>query len=394
MPATRLAHFTLLPELRLVAVLKKSEGVMLIRAEKASGFEVCPRCASKTDSVYDRRSVTVSDAPLRNKLVRLEIKKRRFYCRPCGKVFMEPISGITKRKRFTQRFKAHVLWACENFTDLKSVKKHVGCSYGFLYSALYEQLELQRRKHHCPWPKIIGMDEHSFKKNKHFGYMEFATMFVDHRNRKTIEVAQGKSAPDLKHATSHIPGKENVSWVTMDLCEAFRRFTKSEFPRASIVADKFHVVRLLDPHINRHRKMITGDVRKNPIRKLLLKNSHKLEFYKRRAIFQWLEHHPHLKEIYGYKQALHKLYRTKGYNRALRALNQLIIAMGYSTLQEVKTLRRTLMKWKEEILNYFRTGLTNARVEGFNNKAKLIKRRAYGYRSFKNYRLRLLNACR
>ena len=67
--------------------------------------------------------------------------------------------------------------------------------------------------------------------------------------------------------------------------------------------------------------------------------------------------------------------------------------MAYSRVKEVRTLRKTLIKWKWEILNYFRTGLTNARVEGFNTKAKLIKRRAYGYRSFKNYRLRVLNAC-
>jgi transposase len=51
------------------------------------------------------------------------------------------------------------------------------------------------------------------------------------------------------------------------------------------------------------------------------------------------------------------------------------------------------LKWKEEILAYFYTRLTNGRTEGFNNKAKLVKRRAYGYRSFRNYRLRLLNAC-
>ena len=51
------------------------------------------------------------------------------------------------------------------------------------------------------------------------------------------------------------------------------------------------------------------------------------------------------------------------------------------------------MRWRIEILEHFRTGLTNGRTEGFNNKAKLVKKRAYGYRSFRNYRLRLLNAC-
>ena len=52
------------------------------------------------------------------------------------------------------------------------------------------------------------------------------------------------------------------------------------------------------------------------------------------------------------------------------------------------------MKWREEILNYFRTGLTNARTEGFNNRAKVVKRMGYGYKSFANYRiLRILSAC-
>jgi len=49
--------------------------------------------------------------------------------------------------------------------------------------------------------------------------------------------------------------------------------------------------------------------------------------------------------------------------------------------------------WRHAILEHIATGLTNARTEGFNNKAKLVKKRAYGYRSFRNYRLRLLNAC-
>jgi transposase len=306
---------------------------------------------------------------------------------------MEPVRGISKGKRFTQRFKNHVLWCCERFTDLKAVRKHVHCSYGFLYNALYEQLELNRRKHVSPWPKIIGIDEHSFRKNKEFGHTEFVTMFVDHRNRRTFEMAHGKSVVDLNQQTSYLKNREHVSWVTMDLSSTFRTFVKQNLPRAGIVADKFHVVRQLDNHINRHRKKITGDKRKLPVRKLLLKNAKDLDFHTRSLIMKWLEKYPDLKDLYTFKQALHKFYRIKGYNRAKTAFNKLVTAMAYSRVKEVRTLRKTLIKWKWEILNYFKTGLTNARVEGFNTKAKLIKRRAYGYRSFKNYRLRVLNAC-
>ena len=388
-----LSRFNLLPELELVRFSRFGPKSLRLKVRKTSDFEVCPRCASKCSTIYDHRLVRVSDEPIRGRRVTLEIVKRRFQCKGCAKVFMEPVSGISKGKRFTQRFKRHLLWCCERFTDLKAVKRHVGCSYGFLYSALYEQLELNRRKHVYPWPKVIGIDEHSFKKNRDFGHMEFATVLVDHRNKRVFEMVEGKSKAALSLQTDHLKQRENVSWVTMDLSSTFRSFAKDKFPNAKIVADKFHVVRLLDNHINRMRKKITGDRRKLPVRKLLLKNSHDLDFWKRSLIYKWLESYPELREVYSFKQALHKLYRTRGYNKARRAFLKMVTAMGYSKLKQIQTLRKTLIKWQHEILNYFKTRLTNARVEGFNNKAKLIKRRAYGYRSFKNYRLRVLNAC-
>ena len=124
---------------------------------------------------------------------------------------------------------------------------------------------------------------------------------------------------------------------------------------------------------------------------LLLRNRHRLKYFEKSALDQWLSYHPKLKEIYWYKEALHQLYRTKGFNRASRALINLTDRMALSKLPEIKKLRKTLMKWRHEILNYFVTGLTNARVEGYNRRAKGEQYNAFGVRSFINYRLRLLN---
>ena len=62
-------------------------------------------------------------------------------------------------------------------------------------------------------------------------------------------------------------------------------------------------------------------------------------------------------------------------------------------IPELKTLQYTFSRWKNEILNYFDSGLTNAMTEGFNSKAKLLKKMGYGYRNQNNFGLRLLNAC-
>jgi len=119
---------------------------------------------------------------------------------------------------------------------------------------------------------------------------------------------------------------------------------------------------LLIPAILKKQHEIKGTRADLRARKLLLMSAKKLGYFERLTIERYLDQYPELKELYLAKEA-------------------------------IQTLRKTLMKWREEILNYFKTGLTNARVEGYNNVAKLVKKRAYGYRSFKNYRLRLLDVC-
>ena len=143
--------------------------------------------------------------------------------------------------------------------------------------------------------------------------------------------------------------------------------------------------------INTARTEITGDRRKNPVRKLLLRNRHNLLYFEKSALDQWLNFYPKMKEIYWFKESLYQLYRTKGFNKASRALINLTDRMALSSLDEIKKLRKTLMKWRVEILNYFKTGLTNARTEGYNRLAKGEQYSAFGVRNFPNYRLRMLN---
>ncbi|MEZ4750952.1 MAG: ISL3 family transposase [Bdellovibrionota bacterium] len=391
MPFRRVSHSLLLPELELTGTWRKSLN-RGFNCRKTSDFEVCPKCATVCRSIYDHRLIRVRDAPLRNHAVTLTIRKRRFFCKKCKKPFMEPVSGIAKGKRTTQRYRAHLLWACENFTDLNRVRTNLRCSSGFLYEALYEQLELKRRTRLYPWPSVLGIDEHSFARNR-FGRTEFASIIVDYRNKRVFDLVKGRSSGELSAALSHIEGRENVRAVIVDLSDPFKNFARDFFPNAQIIADKFHVLRLLNPTLNKRRTAITGDRRTLPIRRLLLRNGKKLEYFQRRALHQWLDLHPELREIYHWKEALHGFYRVHGYHRAASVLTRMTDAMALSKLPEIKTLRRTLMRWRKEILGYFKRRLTNGRTEGYNNLAKLIQRRAFGYKSFENYRLRLLNAC-
>jgi transposase len=388
----KVARFLLLPELKITAWKKDKTASSWVQAKKVSSFEVCPKCATKSVSIYDHRIVKLKDAPIRGNGIRLTVKKRRFFCKPCRKPFTEPVQGVGKRHRTTQRYRKAVLWACENFSDLKRVRKAYRCSSGFIYKTLYEQVELNLRKNlNYDWPSTIGIDEHFFTRRK--GRSEFVTVFTDFKNKRLREVAYGKVKAELITQISEIQGREGVKNAIIDMSDGYRSLIREHFPNAQIIADKFHVLRLLTPAINKHRVAVMGDDRKNPVRRLLLRNRNKLLYYERDAVDRWLKDKPDLREIYYAKEALHSFYRTKGMRRASLALTRLTDVLAKSKLPELKRFRRTLVSWRKEILAYFENRLTNARTEGFNNVAKLVQKRAYGYRSFENYRLRLLNAC-
>ena len=388
----KLARFLLLPELKLIAWNKQGDATNEVLARKESRTEVCPKCATSSSSVYDTRSVVLKDAPVRGKAVRLTVIKRRFFCRACRKPFTEPISGVGKGHRTTARLRRDVLWAAENFSDLKKVRRAYRCSSGFIYKILFEQLDLRvRRKINYPWPKDIGIDEHFFTRRR--GRAEFVTVFTDHNNKRLREVAFGKTKDELKYQVQDVEGRGNVKNVTLDMSDTYRSFVREFFPNAEMIADKFHVLRLLTPAINKARVQITGDKRKSPLRWLLLKPRYKLKYFERDAIDRWLIDYPELKELYWAREMMFNFYRIKGMDRAQQALTRLTDHLADSKIKAIRKLRRTLMSWRTEILNYFKTGLTNARTEGFNNVAKLVQKRAYGYKSFENYRLRLLNAC-
>ena len=393
MPPDSLPRYLLLPELRFIENRKSDAGGVLLFAEKVSEFEVCPRCATPCRSVYDHRWVRLRDDPIRGDDTTLWVKKRRFMCRACKRPFTEPVPGVRKGFRTTERYRKRLLWACEHFSDLKAVRRNYRCSSALLQRVLYEQLELKRRTRVYPWPTKVGIDEHLFKHEAKLNLRRFVTMVVDHKNKRLMEVVQGKSADELRAALDHIPGRENVRWVALDMSDSYRNFARSFFPNAQLVADKFHVLRLVTPAIHRYLKAQGLAREALPLYRVMRRNPLKLSPEWRWRLRCWLADKPALRELYTLKEALHRLYRIKGHGRAKDALTRLTDAMALSSLPEVLTLRSTLVRWRRELLGYFLSRLTNARTEGYNGKAKLVIRRAYGYKSFRNYRLRLLSAC-
>src|SRR6185437_5185921 len=252
MPSDTLANFILLPELKLVRSVKENHAQGRFECFKVPKTEYCPKCARPSQSTYDHRVVRIKDAPIRGRGSFLVIRKRRLWCKFCRKAFTERVPGIRDRKRHTERYARSILWACEHFSDLKQVRRAYRCSSYFLYEVYYKKLaEKIREKVNYGWTSTIGIDEHSFKKARFGSPHQFVTMIVDYDNRRVRELIEGKTTAALSDQLSYIPGRENVKNVVLDLCDPFKNFAQEYFPNARVVADKFHVLRLLSPALMR-----------------------------------------------------------------------------------------------------------------------------------------------
>lgn len=188
MPNLKLTDFLLLPKLKLQHFEYNQDAALVTYHCSVKGRKnFCPHCGLETSTVHSYRSVTIKDAPHGMKAKVLKIKKRRFRCEGmgCKKVFTEQIDGIKPRARLTERLARDILYVSDRFANLKAVKEHTRVATGTIYKKHYAQLELKwRERKNDPWPSTIGIDEHSFSRNKERGHREFVTMVVDYNNNR------------------------------------------------------------------------------------------------------------------------------------------------------------------------------------------------------------------
>jgi transposase len=194
-------------------------------------------------------------------------------------------------------------------------------------------------------------------------------------------------------------GLERVRLVYIDLSSPYRRLVRKWFPRAKIVADRFHAVRLVYQHCVAMMRAIAPEIRGQrgalaSLRTAPEKLSPK-QMSRRDRLFNQF---PHLKVIYEQMHALRVIMKHKRQNkqqcRALaKALLEKIHWLKHSSLKPLQTRARSLQQWIEPIALMWRFSKNNTITEGFHRKMKLMQRRAFGFRNFNNYRLRVIAQC-
>jgi transposase len=187
--------------------------------------------------------------------------------------------------------------------------------------------------------------------------------------------------------------------VCIDRSNPDRAIIRRWFPRAVIVADRCHPIRLVGvPRFRRARPVCPARGWNRGWRGLLRPRADRLAVLQRERLARRFAEHPVLQDSYELKQRLCALRRLKhqSKNACRRHSHEWLewpATLRQRGLEPARTWAQTLAAWTEELVRRWRFSRNNGLTEGFPRKMKLLQRRAYGFRSFPHYRLCVIAQC-
>lgn len=351
---------------------------------------ICPECHALTDRVHDYRTSILKDSPIMGKATFLHYKKRRYHCPFCGKHFYESFSLLPKYCRITTRLAFYAIHLLRNRYSATSAASLAYISV----SSVFRRMNDIRFNKPIQLPKVLSIDE--FRGNA--GGQKFQAILTDAGNKKLLDILPNRSQTDLMLYFQSFSNKKEVKYFITDMNQVYRDLALQYFPNATIVIDKFHVVRYVTWALENVRKRIQKSMHSSKrkyfkrSRRLLLTHLSKLNEEGKQALEVMLQQSSDLATAYHLKELFYSFMDSKDRAEAAKRLHLFIIATQASKLSEFNACLTMLGNWSKYILNAFECPYTNGYTEGTNNAIKVIKRNAFGYRNFENFRKRIFLA--
>ena len=360
-------------------------GQLHIYIELPRSKHVCPACGAVTDRIHDYRMQVVKDVPLARDTF-LHLRKRRYRC-SCGKRFFEKNNFLPRYYRVTTRLVAEIMFAFKKVISAKEI----GCRYNVSAVTAMRYFNLFNKKL-TALPEVVSLDE--FKGNS--GGQKYNSLVVDPKEKTVLDVLPNRFESDLVKYFSRFSNRKEVKYFICDMNPHFRQVAKICFPRATIVADKYHVIRQVYWAMEKVRKneqnKLSAHFRKyfKKSRNLLLKRTENLSDEEIDRLSLMFEIAPRLADAYRIKNDFLAVIRSKSSLEGKQKLVEWLFSVEVMDLPEFHDCTRAYHNWFQEIINSMDVPWTNGYIEGCNNKTKVLKRVSYGMRNFSHFRKLIL----
>lgn len=368
--------------------------------EQKEGFEAfiempvkehrCPHCGHTTTYIKDYRLQTVKDLTVAGKPLIVTVRKRRYICKECNSTFTENNPYIKRYCHFPQRFYFESIKETLTLQSFTSIARKVGVSVSSIIrwfdNINYPKAEL---------PSCIAIDE--FKGNA--DGEKFQCNLSDPVKHKIIDILPNRDLEDLcKHFLEYTyDERAKVKKVVMDLSTLFRSVAKQLFPEAKIIADKFHVIRVVTNSLENVRKRIQKEFHDTKrkwfkrSRRLLLKQEYKLTDDDKIELNRMLNSSRELEKAWLLKEKFYEIFRKETRTEAKRELRDWLLLANQLSVPEFQHCITTFTNWSTEIANIVGENISNGFIEGSNNKIKVLKRISFGVQNFRRFRNRILS---
>lgn len=346
---------------------------------------VCPCCGAVTDRIHDYRMQSIKDVPMARDTF-LHLRKRRYRC-TCGKRFFEKNEFVPRYYRMTSRLIATIICAFQTVASVKEIAGRYNVSSAT--AMRYFQYCNRRPK---TLPEVISIDE--FKGNS--GGHKYHCIITDPSKRHILDILPTRYESDLVRYFSQFSTKTEVKYFICDMNPHFRSVARACFPNATIVADKFHVIRQAVWAMERVRKNEQNrlpDQHRRYFKKsryLLMKPIEDLSDQQMDQLALMFEIAPRLADAYRIKNELISIVRGDVHLSPRAALADWILSVEVMDIPEFSDCITAYRNWFHEIIHAIEVPWSNGFTEGCNNKIKVLKRVSYGMRNFHNFRKRIL----
>lgn len=374
----------------IITGVEQKEKMCCVSLEMPRKLHNCPSCRNETDQIHDYRLQKIKDISAYGKYTILSLRKRRYLCPVCGKRFYENIPFLPKYHRLTNRLSAFIVGEFRKVHSMVDIAERNNIS-GPTVARIFDHVSYSNSF----LPEVLSFDE--FRGNA--GGEKFQFIMTDPASHKVLDILPNRKLEDLYAYFSRYSDRNKVNFVIIDMSKEYRALAHTCFPKATLVADKYHVIRQISwafENVRKQEQKKFADSRRRYFkrsRKLLLKHPDKLTEMEQDQVSAMLAISDRLRYAYALKNEFHKVMDSKNSREARKQLGIWnMMAQGYrDEVPEFIPCFNTYTNWQKEILNSFDCPYTNGYTEGVNNKIKVIKRNAFGVKNFERFRNRILH---
>ncbi len=380
------ANILNLPQYRVIRV-EEADHDYHVTAEPVDVASSCPHCQSGRLTSWGTREQVFKDLPMHGKRVGIYIDTKRLRCQACGKTFSQALPVLAENRMMTDRL---VKWIGQQALKhtFTSLADETGVVEGTIRNIFRDYINELEQTVRFETPKWMGIDEiHIINKPR--------CVVSNIQSNTIVDMLHNRNKDTVAKYLFKMPNRDKVQYVAMDMWTPYRDAVGAVLPDATIVIDKFHVVRMANDAMEKARKGLRGELTIKQKRGLmhdrfvLLKRERDLNDEDRLNLDGWTKNYPALGEAYRLKEDFHGIYEAGTPEEAMRRYEAWCRGISTEIRPYFADVILAFTNWQPFILNYFEHPVTNAYTESLNRLIRVMNRIGRGY-SFDALRARIL----